>query len=208
MLPGAIVATVVLEATFQVAADLPAASPTQRLGSGVRRARVLLLLWLYVMANVIVFGAEINWSAVAVASAARSAARRPAPVRVDPLPVVAELGDRPRLALGDEHRVVAKAARAARLGRDLPSTTPTASTSRPSGPIATSGRHPRVPVGRVAEPFQQLRGAAAPLAAQRAECTPGLAASASTSIPESSPSTQASPGPTARPYSALSRALS
>jgi membrane protein len=60
VLPGAIVATVVLEATFQVlplyiglSKHVPAA---QAFGGPA-----LLLIWLYVMANVIVFGAEVNW---------------------------------------------------------------------------------------------------------------------------------------------------
>jgi membrane protein len=60
VLPGAIVATIALEATFQVlpvylglSKHVPAA---QAFGGPV-----LLLVWLYVMANVIVFGAEINW---------------------------------------------------------------------------------------------------------------------------------------------------
>jgi membrane protein len=60
VLPGAIVATVALEATFQV---LPY---YLRLSKHVPAAQafggpVLLLIWLFVMANVIVFGAEINW---------------------------------------------------------------------------------------------------------------------------------------------------
>jgi membrane protein len=60
VLPGAIVATVALEASFQVlplyiglSKHVPAA---QAFGGPA-----LLLIWLYVMANVIVFGAEINW---------------------------------------------------------------------------------------------------------------------------------------------------
>jgi membrane protein len=60
VLPGAIVATVGLEASFQVlplyiglSKHVPAA---QAFGGPV-----LLLIWLYVMANVIVFGAEVNW---------------------------------------------------------------------------------------------------------------------------------------------------
>ena len=59
-LPGAMLAAVFLEATFQV---LPfyqryaALNPTLRaFGSPA-----ILLVWLYVMANVIVFGAELNW---------------------------------------------------------------------------------------------------------------------------------------------------
>jgi membrane protein len=60
VLPGAIVATIVLEASFQL---LPL---YLRLSNDVIAlqafgAPALLLVWLYLMANVIVFGAEINW---------------------------------------------------------------------------------------------------------------------------------------------------
>jgi membrane protein len=60
VLPGALAATFLLEVTFQV---LPlyirfsSLNPTLRAFSG----GVLLLVWLYVMANVIVIGAEVNW---------------------------------------------------------------------------------------------------------------------------------------------------
>jgi membrane protein len=60
VVPGAIAATVLLEVTFQV---LPlyirfsSVNPTLRAFSG----GILLLVWLYVMANVIVMGAEVNW---------------------------------------------------------------------------------------------------------------------------------------------------
>jgi membrane protein len=60
VLPGAILATVVLQATFQV---LPAYLRLSRELFAMRAFAGLpiLLLWLYVMANVIVFGAEVNW---------------------------------------------------------------------------------------------------------------------------------------------------
>jgi membrane protein len=60
VLPGAVTASVVLEATFQV---LPV---YLRLSGNVVAVKAfagpaLLLVWLYLMANVIVFGAEVNW---------------------------------------------------------------------------------------------------------------------------------------------------
>ena len=60
VLPGAVVAAVVLEASFQV---LPL---YVRFSNNVVALKAfggpaLLLVWLYVMANVIVFGAEVNW---------------------------------------------------------------------------------------------------------------------------------------------------
>jgi uncharacterized BrkB/YihY/UPF0761 family membrane protein len=60
VLPGAIVATIVLEATFQV---LPLYQRYADVNPGLRAfgAPAILLVWLYVMANVIVFGAELNW---------------------------------------------------------------------------------------------------------------------------------------------------
>jgi membrane protein len=60
VLPGAIVATVALEATFQVLPiflDASKHNPSAQVIGGP----LLLLIWLYVMANVIVFGAEVNW---------------------------------------------------------------------------------------------------------------------------------------------------
>jgi membrane protein len=60
VLPGTITATILLESTFQVlpiylrlSKHVPA---LQALG-----APAILLVWFYVMANVIVFGAEVNW---------------------------------------------------------------------------------------------------------------------------------------------------
>jgi membrane protein len=59
-LPGAILASVLLEASFQVLpvfVRLADVNVTLRVLGGP----AILLLWLYVMANVIVFGAELNW---------------------------------------------------------------------------------------------------------------------------------------------------
>jgi membrane protein len=59
-LPGATISAVVLEASFQILpvfVRLAGVSPTLR----VLGAPAILLLWLYVMANVVVFGAELNW---------------------------------------------------------------------------------------------------------------------------------------------------
>jgi membrane protein len=60
VLPGAFVGTIVLCVTFQVLPiylDLAQGSPALQAFGGP----VILLVWLYLMANVIVFGAEINW---------------------------------------------------------------------------------------------------------------------------------------------------
>jgi len=60
ILPGAVLGAILLEASFQILpifvrfADV---NVTLRVLGGP----VILLLWLYVMANVIVFGAEVNW---------------------------------------------------------------------------------------------------------------------------------------------------
>jgi membrane protein len=60
VLPGAVVAAVVLQATFQV---LPVYVRLSRDFVVLQAfgAPVILLIWLYLMANVIVFGAEVNW---------------------------------------------------------------------------------------------------------------------------------------------------
>jgi membrane protein len=59
-LPGAVLGSVALEATFQLVPTYIRLSQDvvvlQALGGPV-----ILLVWLYVMANVIVFGAEVNW---------------------------------------------------------------------------------------------------------------------------------------------------
>lgn len=60
VLPGAIFASILLEGTFQV---LPLYQRYADLNPGLRAfgAPAILLVWLYVMSNVIVLGAEINW---------------------------------------------------------------------------------------------------------------------------------------------------
>jgi membrane protein len=60
VLPGAVAAAIVLEASFQIVpifVRLADVNPTLRVLGGP----ILLLIWLYVMANVIVWGAELNW---------------------------------------------------------------------------------------------------------------------------------------------------
>ena len=60
VLPGAVAATLALAVTFQVLPlylDLAQGSPALQAFGGP----VILLVWLYVMANVIVLGAELNW---------------------------------------------------------------------------------------------------------------------------------------------------
>jgi membrane protein len=58
--PGALLGSVLLQATFQV---LPVFVRLSREVIAVQAlgASALLLVWIYVMANVIVFGAEVNW---------------------------------------------------------------------------------------------------------------------------------------------------
>ncbi len=81
-LPGAVAAAVVLEASFQV---LPVFVKFADVNVTLRTlgGPAILLLWLYVMANVIVLGAELNWwwerrgPAVERPTAAASTARRP-----------------------------------------------------------------------------------------------------------------------------------
>jgi membrane protein len=60
VLPGTLIAAALLEATFQV---LPIYQRYADLNPGLRAfgAPAILLVWLYVMANVIVFCCEINW---------------------------------------------------------------------------------------------------------------------------------------------------
>src|SRR5207248_5554319 len=60
VLPGAFTAAVILEATFQllpVYVDISKHNPVLQTLSGP----AVLLVWLYLMANVIVLGAEVDW---------------------------------------------------------------------------------------------------------------------------------------------------
>jgi membrane protein len=60
VLPGAVAAAITLEASFQVLplyVDISKRNPVLQTLSGP----AVLLVWLYVMANVIVLGAEVNW---------------------------------------------------------------------------------------------------------------------------------------------------
>ena len=60
VLPGSVLATVGLEASFQI---LPLYVRFAHVNAAVNvfGGSAILLIWLYVMANVIVFGAELNW---------------------------------------------------------------------------------------------------------------------------------------------------
>jgi membrane protein len=60
VLPGAVAAAITLEASFQVLpqyVDISKHNPVLQTLSGP----AVLLVWLYVMANIIVLGAEVNW---------------------------------------------------------------------------------------------------------------------------------------------------
>jgi membrane protein len=58
--PGALIGAVMLQASFQVL-PLFVRFSTEVVAVQALGATVLLLVWLYVMANAIVFGAEVNW---------------------------------------------------------------------------------------------------------------------------------------------------
>jgi membrane protein len=60
VLPGAVFAAIALEASFQ-ALPLYVRYSNNVIALKAFGGPVLLLVWLYVMANVIVFGAEVNW---------------------------------------------------------------------------------------------------------------------------------------------------
>lgn len=58
--PGAVIAAVLLQASFQVL-PLFVRFSSEVVAVQALGASALLLVWLYVMANAIVFGAEVNW---------------------------------------------------------------------------------------------------------------------------------------------------
>ncbi len=60
VLPGAALAAVALQATFQIL-PLFVRAAKEVVAMQALGATALLLVWLYVMSNVIVFGAELNW---------------------------------------------------------------------------------------------------------------------------------------------------
>jgi membrane protein len=73
VLPGAVMGAIVLEASFQILpvfVRLADVNVTLRVLGGP----AILLIWLYVMANVIVLGAELNWWSAQRREAVRSAA--------------------------------------------------------------------------------------------------------------------------------------
>jgi membrane protein len=62
VLPGAVLGSILLQASFQALPLYVALSQREEaLTLRALGAPVILLIWLYVMANVIVLGAEINW---------------------------------------------------------------------------------------------------------------------------------------------------
>jgi len=62
VLPGAVLASILLQASFQTLPIYVALSQRDEvLTLRALGAPVILLIWLYVMANAIVFGAEVNW---------------------------------------------------------------------------------------------------------------------------------------------------
>ena len=59
-LPGALVASVLLQASFQILPTFVRLS-NELIALQAYGGLVLLLVWLYVMANILVLGAEVNW---------------------------------------------------------------------------------------------------------------------------------------------------
>jgi uncharacterized BrkB/YihY/UPF0761 family membrane protein len=60
VIPGAVASAVLLEGSFQVL-PLYVRGLTELPALQAAGGPVVLLVWMYVMANLIVFGAEVNW---------------------------------------------------------------------------------------------------------------------------------------------------
>jgi len=60
-LPGAVLAAVLLQASFQVLPLFVRITTGELVGLQAFGGLVLLLVWLYLMANILVLGAEVNW---------------------------------------------------------------------------------------------------------------------------------------------------
>ena len=138
VLPGAIVATIALETSFQLL-PLYLRFSKNVIALQAFGAPALLLVWLYLMANVIVFGAEINWwysrsrrEAVEFEEAPGSPGRLvPAFFAVSPRHGGAALEDEVVLTAGpDADRV------AVRVDRDRVARAPPREQQRPRGRIA------------------------------------------------------------------------
>jgi membrane protein len=92
VLPGSLTAAVMLAATFQVLPIYLRAVSNELVVLRTLGAPVILLVWLYLMANMIVFGAEVNWwfmkrrSQAAVPGPASPPASVPAPAETALLP--------------------------------------------------------------------------------------------------------------------------
>ena len=203
VLPGAVTAAVILEATFQllpVYVHISKHNPVLQTLSGP----AILLVWLYVMANVIVLGAEVNWW--------RGHARRGAPSDAT--------GSRAALACAASARwecCAFQSSPSSATVRVSPRGTKTGSKPKPSSPAGAGAIVPRARRCRAARALRRERDelahvarAAVVLALTRAERLLDVAAlrparglhagtppSAATSIPESSASIQRSAGPTA-----------
>ena len=223
-------AAVLLQVTFQ-ALPLFVRFSSEVIAVQALGASALLLVWLYVMANVIVFGAEVNWwhahrrrgnsrrPGLRSAGSDSSDDRRSGGATLRPhgrggsssrFHVVPELGDRARLARRDEDRVVAEALVAAALAsRSSPSRMPVPRSSR----AVRGERDELADVARAAIgcTVQLLSSCATPSSAHRADAIPGRPPSAAASIPESSPSIHAPGSPPhvrTAPWPARSRSTS
>ena len=165
MLPGAILGAVVLVGTLQ-ALPLFVVLTSEVVALQALGTTFLLLVWLYVMANVIVFGAALNYVlAYGVTGRevqpkrpsrrppTRHSRRAPGPrgpelpcerggrlraVGVGALPLVAEHGDRAALPVRHEDGVEAEACASRRGGGDRPIERARGDDLAPSGAIATS----------------------------------------------------------------------